>query len=179
MGPAELLRELVTLTDYMKHLDKDKDAEARKENVQELISFAAEAEQGLSMFDADAGMERTQVPASASAPAQPSDAQRRGGPGAHDVIEIVDSDDEDPRSAATWAKDKGKAKVDGARSEPAAASDVSIQGTELTAPKYVVYRRRTGRALTLYSPGRPHSATFSKRLCSLPTCSRTQTTART
>ena len=54
MGPSDLLKKLVELTQYEEHLRKtQQDWESRWQNVQELINFASETERDLPALAAD------------------------------------------------------------------------------------------------------------------------------
>jgi superfamily I DNA/RNA helicase len=108
MGPADLLREVIKRTEYFEYLNKDKDAEMRHANVDELVTFATEAQEGFSMFDLDAKADKAEEAAGTT--------QRtmlpQSSTSAQEVIEIVDSDEEDARARLS-ASPKGKQKTPG------------------------------------------------------------------
>lgn len=132
MGPADLIRAVVDLTDYNAYLLKNKDqADHRFENVAELLTFATQAQDGAQTTELENILDRDESPGPDDGEQQRAQAkaariakyvpkekeQQRVEP---EVIEIdSDSDDDLPKFLSAKAKGKQKATAEGdAQAQP-------------------------------------------------------------
>lgn len=122
MGPADLIRAVCELTDYKTYLEKNKDqADHRLENVEELLTFATQAQEGAETTELSNILDRDEGTSSEDGVQQRAQAQAarilkyaiqetKKAQVQPEVIEIdSDSDDDVPKTISVKAKGKQKA----------------------------------------------------------------------
>lgn len=125
MGPADLIRAVCELTDYKTYLEKNKDqADHRLENVEELLTFATQAQEGAETTELNNILDRDEGTSSENGAQQRAQAQaarilkyavqEKKPQVQSEVIEIdSDSDDDVPKIISVKNKGKQKAKDQG------------------------------------------------------------------